>query len=157
MNKGHGISQIRFIELLKIILNDYMKYIFSVLFLFSIVSSVFSQVSDEKGESQFMNSILMSREQSYITVLGGLGNIKPLISEAAVVPYYMIHLNQSRWGIDLSTKIVMRMFRERSAPIRTPSYMPRIIYRKSSNCIDKQLYFNRLKRDHPFIGMNNIN
>ena len=115
-------------------MNNYLKRIFTFLVVFYFASSVFSQPPVDYEESSFMKSIKVNREQSYITALGGLGNIEPLVFEGAIIPYYMIHLNRTRWGIDLSPKIVIRMYNERSSPIRTPSYMPKVtFYYNTSN------------------------
>lgn len=74
----------------------------------------------------FLEAIDASHETSYITILGGAGNIEPLMFEASIIPYYMLRLNQNtRWAMEISTKIIIRMYNERSLPIRTPSYMPR--------------------------------
>lgn len=111
-----------------------LKYLFLLAFLVIIAAPASSQTPESKEQNGFMKSILISREQSYITALGGLGNIEPLIFEGAIIPYYMIHLDQTKWGIELSPKIVIRMYNERSAPIRTPSYMPKVtLYYNTSN------------------------
>lgn len=71
----------------------------------------------------------MFREPSYITALGGVGNIEPLVFEADIVSYYMLNLNRnSRWGIELSPRIMLRMNNEDSYPIRTPSYIPKATF-----------------------------
>lgn len=36
----------------------------------------------------------------------------------------MLRLNKSKWGIELSPKVVLRMYQAESYPVRTPSYMP---------------------------------
>ncbi len=65
-------------------------------------------------------------ETSYITVLGGGGNIEKLFLEADVAPHFSA--GWSRWALVATSKIVLRMRNDstHSAPIRTPSYMPRI-------------------------------
>ncbi|PYP22798.1 MAG: hypothetical protein DMD55_18690, partial [Gemmatimonadetes bacterium] len=65
-------------------------------------------------------------ETSYITVLGGGGNIEKLFFEADVAPHFSA--GWSRWALVVTSKIVLRMRNDstHSAPIRTPSYMPRI-------------------------------
>ncbi|NJO89264.1 MAG: hypothetical protein HC831_10125 [Chloroflexia bacterium] len=78
----------------------------------------------QTNDSLFRQSINQSHPQSYISALGGFGNIEPLIFEAAIIPYYMLRLNQSKWGIELSPKVVLRMYQADSYPVRTPSYMP---------------------------------
>jgi len=115
-------------------MKNYLKYIFLFSVIFPVASSALCQTPDLKDENKFMESIVVSREQSYITALGGVGNIEPLIFEGAIIPFYMIHLDQTKWGIELSPKIVIRMNKERSAPIRTPSYMPKVtFYYNTSN------------------------
>src|SRR5947199_10031530 len=65
-------------------------------------------------------------ETSYITVLGGGGNIEKLFFEADVAPHFSA--GWSRWALLVTRKIVVRMRNDstHSARIRTPSYMPRI-------------------------------
>lgn len=71
----------------------------------------------------------MFRESSYISVLGGAGNIEPLIFEADIIPYYMLSINRNaKWGIELSPRIILRMYNKDSYPVRTPSYMPRATF-----------------------------
>ena len=94
----------------------------------------------------FLEAINASHETSYITILGGVGNIEPLMFEASIVPYYMLRLNQNtRWALEISTKIIIRMYNERSYPIRTPSYMPRATLYMNVGRLDskmkKQFFF----------------
>ena len=94
----------------------------------------------------FLEAINASHETSYITILGGAGNIEPLMFEASIVPYYMLRLNQNtRWALEISTKIIIRMYNERSLPIRTPSYMPRATLYMNVGRLDskmkKQFFF----------------
>jgi len=71
----------------------------------------------------------MFREPSYISALGGVGNIEPLMFEADIVPYFMLSLNKNnRWGIELSPRIMLRMYNEKSYPVRTPSFMPKATF-----------------------------
>jgi len=77
----------------------------------------------------FQDYIATNHERSYITVLEGFGNMNPLYFEAGISPYYMIRLKeQHRWAIELNPAMRIRMQREASFPIRTPSYMPGITY-----------------------------
>ena len=71
----------------------------------------------------------MFREPSYISAFGGFGNIEPLMFEADIIPYYMLSLNNNaRWGIELSPRIILRMYNKESYPVRTPSFMPRATF-----------------------------
>ena len=65
-------------------------------------------------------------EQSYITAPGRLaGDIPNLLFEANVAPpFYITAAN--RLVLVGTPKVLMRMLREKSLPVRTPSYMPRL-------------------------------
>lgn len=73
-----------------------------------------------------MATVKANHDHSYITIGGGAGNIEPLYFEAAINPYYMLFTDKKKWGIEVSAKVIVRMYQEYSCPIRTPSYMPRI-------------------------------
>lgn len=87
-----------------------------------------------KIESQSASKMLsqqgtfsMFREPSYVSATGGFGNIDKLIFEADIIPYFLVKLSGSdRWGIELSPEIILRMYNEKSVPVRSPSFMPRI-------------------------------
>lgn len=65
-------------------------------------------------------------EPSYITAFGGVaGNRDPLLFEGNIAPSFSL-APAGRVGISVTPKVVLRMFRERSLPVRTPSYMPRV-------------------------------
>lgn len=71
----------------------------------------------------------MFHDPSSISVLGGVGNIEPLIFEADIAPYFMLSINKkSRWAIEVSPRIILRMYNSDSYPVRTPSYMPRVTF-----------------------------
>lgn len=125
-------------------------------FIVMVLGILFFQADDLFGQNEadsanyrnlsFLEAISASHELSYITILGGAGNIEPLMFEAAIVPYYMLRLNQNtRWAMEFSTKIIIRMYNERSLPIRTPSYMPRatlyINVGRLDSRIQKQFFF----------------
>ena len=105
-----------------------------IFFFFSLIfiNPVFSQkdsMNYRNSNSNAISTINMFREQSYITMLGGIGNIERLIFEADIIPYFMLSLNpKAKWGIELSPRIVLRMYNKESYPVRTPSYMPRATF-----------------------------
>lgn len=72
-------------------------------------------------------------ERSYITFTGGLGNGPAVWFEGNIAPPFVV-IDQNRWGLVLTPKVILRMMRTNSAPVRTPSYMPRLsgYYRLSS-------------------------
>lgn len=52
--------------------------------------------------------------------------IDPLWFEANLAPHFLVGRNNWPIAVDLTPKIVLRMYRENSTPIKTPSYMPRV-------------------------------
>lgn len=82
-------------------------------------------VNDMASKTRFS----VFREPSYILFGSGIGNLEPLLFEANIAPYYMIGLNRDRkWGIELSPRIVIRMFNTKSYPISTPSFVPKATF-----------------------------
>lgn len=67
-------------------------------------------------------------EPSYITILGGAGNIQPLLFEAEIAPHFA--LAWRKHGFVATPKVLFRMFNDttHSAPIRTPSFMPHLTW-----------------------------
>jgi hypothetical protein len=65
-------------------------------------------------------------EPAYIAYPISLSGLDPLIFESNIVAHFVV--NQPSWpfALVLTPKIVVRMFREESAPVKSPSYMPRI-------------------------------
>ena len=64
---------------------------------------------------------------SYVTVGGGLGNLEPLIFEGNLIPNFLIRNdNKSKLMAVFTPQIIIRMYQEKSAPVKTPSYMPHI-------------------------------
>ena len=67
-------------------------------------------------------------EPSYVTILGGEGNIQPLLFEADIAPHFV--LAWRKHGFVFTPKVLFRMFNDstHSAPIRTPSFMPHLTW-----------------------------
>jgi hypothetical protein len=65
-------------------------------------------------------------EPSYLAYPVGISGLDPLVFESDVVAHFVV--NRPSWPVAfvLTPKIVVRMFREKSVPVKTPSYMPRI-------------------------------
>jgi hypothetical protein len=71
----------------------------------------------------------MFREPSYIILGSGIGNLEPTIFESDIIPYFMLTLSQNvLWGVELSPRIILRMYNQKSHPVRTPSFMPRVTF-----------------------------
>ncbi|NHB68836.1 hypothetical protein G8O23_09095 [Bacteroidales bacterium M08MB] len=115
-----------------------IKILLLPIMLFSIICDVYSQkgvdslVSNEqevKGRRNAISTFNMFRDPSYILFGSGLGNMEPLIFEGNLAPYFMISISENvRWGIELSPRIVIRMYNEYSLPVRTPSFMPKVTF-----------------------------
>ena len=107
-----------------------------VIILFTLLFVSVRAQGAPNDSTSFEKTFSMFREPSYISALGGFGNIEPLVFEADIVPYFMLSLNKNnRWGIELSPRILLRMYNEESYPVRTPSFMPSaaFFYRISSS------------------------
>jgi hypothetical protein len=65
-------------------------------------------------------------ERSYVTYPIGITGLEPLVFEADLVPNFSVLPRSWHVALYLTPKIILRMFAEKSAPVRTPSYMPRL-------------------------------
>lgn len=69
----------------------------------------------------------VNQGNSYITFPTDIGNIEPLWFEGNVIPNFYIRVSKnSRLMGVLTPQIIIRMYQEKSYPVRTPSYMPQI-------------------------------
>ncbi|MFA6335512.1 MAG: hypothetical protein WCX48_08160 [Bacteroidales bacterium] len=101
--------------------------IFAALFL--CISSVAYSQEVWKSSMSSVAAVNMFHESSYISALGGFGNIEPLVFEANIVPYFTISTSRNaRWVLELSPKVLLRMYNTESMPVRTPSYMPKVTF-----------------------------
>jgi len=113
-----------------------MKRYLLILLVLAVASTIFAQ----NDQQRFSKYILANSEVGYITFLDGIGNLEPLWFEAKMIPNYLIRIREnSRTGAVLTPKVILRMYREDSQPVSTPSYMPQItLYHQLKN-------FNPLK------------
>jgi hypothetical protein len=102
------------------------RHLIISLYLILIVPLAYSQnLKDSTSISKFS----VFREPSYILFGSGIGNLEPMLFEGNIVPYFMISLNQdNKWGIELSPRIIIRMYNKESFPIRTPSFIPKATF-----------------------------
>ncbi|MEN6618513.1 MAG: hypothetical protein ABFC28_03315 [Rikenellaceae bacterium] len=115
-------------------MNSKIYSIFTILLLY--FSSIAYPQDTGKNTLSAISTFNMFHDPSYITILGGIGNLEPLIFEADIVPYYTLSINRkARWAIEISPRILFRMYNSESYPVRTPSFMPRITF--FYNIIDK--------------------
>ena len=72
---------------------------------------------------------LINQIDSYVTFPLDIGNIEPLMFEANVNPSFIIRKRKdSKLMAVLTPQIIIRMYREDSYPVRTPSYIPQITF-----------------------------
>jgi hypothetical protein len=65
-------------------------------------------------------------ERSYVAFPIGLTGLEPLIFEADLVPNFSVLPRSWHVALFLTPKILLRMSAAKSAPVSTPSYMPRL-------------------------------
>jgi len=100
-----------------------MKRYLLILLIVMVTSTIFAQ----NDQQRFSRYILANSEVGYVTFLDGIGNLEPLWFEAKMVPNYLIRIREdSRTGLVLTPKVILRMYREESEPVSTPSYMPQV-------------------------------
>ena len=83
-------------------------------------------------------AVLSTSDRTYLSFGQGLGNYKtpygikplnPLVFEGQISPDFFLTLSKKRtMGLAFFPKIVIRMFDQFSVPVKTPSYMPSILF-----------------------------
>jgi hypothetical protein len=108
----------------------FLKYFIAIVLGFGLFQGSAAQEKDFLNEQRnFSKYILANSEVGYITFLGGFGNMSHLWFEGKLVPNYLLRVHKNaKWGVVLTPKIVFRMYREDSQPVRTPSYMPQVSF-----------------------------
>lgn len=81
----------------------------------------------EKRDQLSLGDIVRANlERSYVAFPIGITGLEPLVFEADLVPNFSVLPRSWHVALFLTPKIILRMFAENSAPVRTPSYMPRL-------------------------------
>ena len=102
--------------------------LFVITFALLEIKTIYAQDST-KSTSGAIETFNLFREPSYILVGQGFGNIEPLIFEGNLVSHFMLCINKNvKWGIELTPRIVLRMYNKDSYPVRTPSFKPGITF-----------------------------
>jgi len=103
------------------------KFIFLLLILLLTIKFSNAQVESNDSTKKIPLTTIAQGHQgnSYVTVLGGIGQIEYLWFEANLIPNFYIRISKDArlMGV-LTPQIILRMYQERSYPVRTPSYMP---------------------------------
>ncbi|HVZ34023.1 MAG TPA: hypothetical protein VG963_16465 [Polyangiaceae bacterium] len=80
----------------------------------------------ERQELSLAHIVRANLERSYVAYPIGLTGLEPLIFEADLVPNFSVLPRSWHVALFLTPKVMLRMFAEGSAPVKTPSYMPRL-------------------------------
>jgi hypothetical protein len=83
------------------------------------------QAKQSPGERPTSEIVRSNLELSYLVYPIGLSGLDKLYFEAEVAPNFIVTRPSWPFAFVLTPKIVLRMFREFSEPVKTPSYMPR--------------------------------
>jgi hypothetical protein len=87
------------------------------------------QSQENKAIQKFELTLISQVNQgnSYITFPTDIGNIEPLWFEGNIIPnFYLRKSKNARLMGVLTPQIIIRMYREESYPVRTPSYIPQL-------------------------------
>lgn len=83
--------------------------------------------SAQEGDALLLGEIVRGNlERSYVAFPIGFTGLEPLIFEADLVPNFSVLPRSWHVALFLTPKIILRMFYAKSAPVSTPSYMPRL-------------------------------
>ena len=113
------------------------SYSVFILLLFACSFRVAAQT--HMAQASNVNEVILSTsDRTYISFGQGLGNYKtpygvkrlnPLIFEGQISPDFFLKLSKKKTiGLAFFPKIVVRMYNENSLPVKTPSYMPSLLF-----------------------------
>lgn len=84
-------------------------------------------VPEPEGKGLSLGDIVHANlERSYVAFPIGFTGLEPLVFEADLVPNFSVLPRDWHVALFLTPKIILRMFATKSAPVSTPSYMPRL-------------------------------
>lgn len=108
---------------------NYLYLILTYFFiLFSIAASGQTQDSLKETKLTFNDIIRVNRPLSYITFGEGFGNLEPLLFEAQIASSFFITSKRSKWSLQFSPHILLRMKRTKSLPVENPSYIAPVYF-----------------------------
>ncbi len=123
----------------------YFKYITFLTGAFLLFSPARAQTG---ADTTYFNRLVSQKtsDLSFITALGGIGSIDKLWLEGRLVPWVFVIPPDNGQELAIAPQIVLRLFQGNSAPVRAPSYMPRIRYRHYND--EKQRILSVLLSHH---------
>ncbi|MGE0090160.1 MAG: hypothetical protein AB7S50_11890 [Bacteroidales bacterium] len=103
------------------------KFTYSLILLIFYTLTITAQERDSIPEITLTIISQVNQGNSYVTFPTDIGNIEPLWFEGNLIPnFYIRQSKDSRFMGVLTPQIIIRMYQERSYPVRTPSYMPQV-------------------------------
>lgn len=98
-----------------------------IVFLFCSFN-IYSQNTENTWEhTSHLKLVQIEQGNSYFTTPFDVGNIENLVFEGNLIPNFIIRENdKAHLMLVLTTQLKIRMFNERSKPVRTPSYLPHL-------------------------------
>ncbi len=110
----------------------------TTLFLFSLLFNSVCVDGQELLATKVDEAIVSTSDRTYVSFGQGLGQYKtpyklkrlnPLVFEGQISPNFFLKLSKNRnTGVAFFPKIVIRMYDEKSLPVKTPSYMPNMLF-----------------------------
>lgn len=105
----------------------HLAYISKGFFLF--LGTLYAQDSIILSNIDLAKIAQVNQSESYITFPTDIGNLEPLMFEANVNPSFIIReRKESNLMAVLTSQITIRMYREDSYPVKTPSYIPQVTF-----------------------------
>jgi hypothetical protein len=107
------------------------------------------EAGEPHKEIETVEIVRAALEPAYVAYPIALSGLDPLIFESNVVAHFMLHRPSWPFALVLSPKILVRMFRGYSTPVKSPSYMPRITaYVWFQRKVDKPTFYASLMLSH---------
>jgi hypothetical protein len=136
------------------------------LFYFVLLGLLMLSFYSKGQSSQISNACevaMSTSDRTYVSFGQGFGNnktpygvqrLKPLIFEGAVSPLFYFSLSKEKnMGFAFFPKVIVRMYNEPSVPVRTPSYMPSILFYHSIQTILPKKIFRNIRSEKQFTFM----
>ena len=114
---------------------------FSFLVFFSfmvvILCPVVTKAQASSTVANIDEAVFSTTDRTYVSFGQGIGNYKtpsgvrklnPLLFEGQISPDFLFTSKKSTSGFAFFPKIVIRMYNEKSFPVKTPSYMPSLLF-----------------------------
>lgn len=118
-------------------INRITRIAISIILLFSVRAAAQQYITLNEG-------VVPAGDRTYISFSQGLGNMRtpvgirplnPIIFEGQLAPSFFLRIAKTNFGVALTPKVVLRMYHEKSLPVRSPSYNPSLMVYQRVNSI----------------------